>query len=112
MIAALLADLGVGLDEVLEAKPFQLHHHRHHGVFFVEEAVGAAAIPAQEGFVEPYGIRSVIGVGGFLPSGDVFALVLFFTAPVRHDVAMMFGTVALSLKATLIPYTYRAFAAS
>lgn len=109
MVAALFDELGVAFAEVLAADPTRQAHHRDHHVFFVEDARGSDVIPAQADFVVPYGIRSVLGVGGFLPSGDLFALLLFLTAQVGRGVADLFRTVALSVKATLVPFTYRVF---
>ena len=41
------------------------------------EAAGSPYIPAQEDFVQPVGIRSVLGFGGMLPGGDIFVVILF-----------------------------------
>jgi hypothetical protein len=110
MVAALFDELGVTFADVVAADPTRQAHHRDHHAFFVEDALGSGVIPAQDDFVVPHGIRSVLGVGGFIPSGDLFALVLFLTARVGQDVADLFRTVALSVKATLVPFTYRVFA--
>ena len=110
MVAALFRDLGFDMEVVLSPRPYQqLHHDRGRGVFYVADAGGNRAIPAQEEFVRPYGVKSVVGVGGFLPSGDLFALIMFLRAEVPRSVAEMFTTVGLSVKATLTPYTFRTF---
>ena len=48
-----------------------------YNVFHVPEAFDNPLIPAQEDFVLPYRIKSVLGFGGLLPSGDIFAVILF-----------------------------------
>lgn len=47
-----------------------------YGVFHVAEARESAYVPAQADFVVPYGIRSVVGFGGPLATGDLFAVIL------------------------------------
>jgi hypothetical protein len=51
----------------------------------------------------------VLGCGGVLPNGDMFALVLFTTIPVPEPTADLFRSLALSLKANLVPFTFRVF---
>ena len=53
---------------------------KNYNVFFVEDAIGSPYIPAQDDFVVPYGVRSVLGFGGLMPSGQVFAALLFTTS--------------------------------
>lgn len=111
MIASLFSQLGVDPAAVVE--PVGAHtislHHRDYDLFFVEDAEGSPMVPAQEGFVVPYGIRSVVGCGGMLPSGDLFALILFTRASLGPDTADLFRTLALSVKATIVPYTFKVF---
>ena len=75
-----------------------------YGVFYVREALGSPYIPAQD-FVARYGIRSVIGFGGILPSGDLFAVILFCRVPVSPDAADRFRTLALDFKSCLLRFT-------
>ena len=77
-----------------------------YGVFHVKEAQGSPYIPAQE-FVSRYGIRSVVGFGGVLPSGDLYAVILFARVPVDAAGADRFRTLALDLKSCLLRYTAR-----
>jgi hypothetical protein len=71
---------------------------KRHGVFHVEDALGSPYIPAQEEFVVPYGIRSVLGFGGLLFNGDLFAVILFSTVRVPATAADRFRTLALDVK--------------
>jgi hypothetical protein len=75
-----------------------------YGVFHVEDAAGSPYIPAQEGFVDRYGIRSVVGFGGLLPSGDLFGVILFCRVHVTLEAAERFRSLALDLKTCLIPF--------
>ncbi|HST60902.1 MAG TPA: hypothetical protein VLK84_19525 [Longimicrobium sp.] len=70
-------------------------------VFFVPEAEGSPFIPAQEGFVQPCGIRSVLGWGGVLHGGELFAVILFTRVAVPEQSAERFRHVALDVKAAL-----------
>ena len=75
-----------------------------YGVFHVHEATGSPYIPAQD-FVSRYGIRSVVGFGGVLPSGDLFAMILFARIPISASSADRFRTLALDLKSCLLRYS-------
>lgn len=77
---------------------------RTYGVFHVSEARHSPYIPAQEQFVVPYGVRSVVGFGGALRSGDIFAGILFSRVSVTRDVADRFRNVALDAKAALFEF--------
>src|ERR1700682_154025 len=73
-------------------------------VFHVAEVEGSAHVPAQDEFVRPYGIRSALGFGGMLPSGDLFAVILFSRTPINRETATLFQTVALSVKLAVLPF--------
>lgn len=111
MIAALITQLGVDIGTVVapgDAMTIELHH-RAYDLFFVPDAEGSPMVPAQEGFVRPYGIHSVVGSGGMLPSGDLFALILFTTQRLDEGTADLFRTMALSVKATIVKFTFKVF---
>jgi hypothetical protein len=111
MIAALVRELGVDEDIVLDP-PEELEtdlHLRQYNVFYVADAVGSPAVPAQTEFVLRYGIRSVVGFGGVLASGDMFAVILFTTVPVPEKALVSFRTLSTTVKALLVPHTYAVF---
>lgn len=111
MIAGLVSELGLDVSSLVapsEAQTITLHH-RDYDVFFVPEAEGSPLVPAQEDFVLRYGIRSVVGCGGMLPSGDLFALIVFARISLSPETADLFRTLALSIKATIVPYTFKVF---
>ena len=82
-------------------------------VFFVPDAEGSPFIPAQEEFVQPCGIRSVLGWGGVLHRGELFAVILFTRVMVPEQSAERFRYVALDVKAalSLVNTTFEAAAA-
>lgn len=74
--------------------------------FHVPQAVNSPYVPGQQDFVVPFGVQSVFGCGGLLPTGDMFALVLFAKVPVSKDSADLFKTIALSVKLALAPFDH------
>jgi hypothetical protein len=81
---------------------------RQYNVFHVPEAAGSPYIPAQEAFVVPYGIKSVLGFGGILPAGDLFAVIMFTRVPVHREVAEAFRTISLNVKMAIMRFGPRA----
>ena len=75
--------------------------------FHVPEARGSTYVPAQETFVIPYGIRSVVGLGGLFSPGHLFAVILFTTVPIPRHTADLFGPLALSVKLAILPVADR-----
>jgi len=73
-------------------------------VFHVPVARGSAYIPAQEEFVIPCGVSSVLGFGGLLPSGNLFATIMFSKVPISEEVALLFRPLTLSAKIALLPH--------
>jgi PAS domain S-box-containing protein len=106
MISQLIVQMGLEIGAVLSpTKELILEgDERAYGVFHVENAVGSPSIPSQN-FVVKHGIRSVLGFGGLLPSGDLFVMILFTRAHVSQETANLFRTIALSVKLVLLPFT-------
>ena len=106
MIARLIKDFGLELTDVIEPTPEVVRNlaGKTYGVFHVEEAVGSAAIPAQEDFVVKHGIRSALGFGGSLVSGDLFAVVMFSRVSISVATADRFRTMALDVKSLFFPF--------
>lgn len=107
MIAQLIHEFGLALTDVLQpsAEVMRRLEGKTYGVFHVAEAAGSAYIPAQAQFVERYGIRSVLGFGGSLMNGDLFAVILFTRTSISAQVADRFRAVALEVKACFVPFS-------
>jgi hypothetical protein len=108
MIARLLADLGVPL-ELVVAPPVSLGFlldqvHESFNLFHIERALGSPFIPAQDDFVKPYHVQSVLGVGNLMSDGELFVVLLFTRVFILHEVAELFRTLALSIKTALVPF--------
>jgi hypothetical protein len=109
MIAQLIKELGLDLTALLLPSPEIVRElaGKRHGVFHVENAVGSPYIPAQEEFVLRYGIKSVLGFGGILPNGELFAVIVFANVPVTAASADRFRTLALDVKSGFSRFSSR-----
>lgn len=104
MILQLLVQLGVDVARVVRPGTGLLldNSERAHNVFYVPRAEGSPSIPAQQQFVAPYGIQSVIGFGGIVSSGDLFAAILFVTVEIQPEVADLFKVIGLNFKLAML----------
>lgn len=109
MIAQLIRQLGVEIGLLVDPAPGLLVDVDQHtfNVFHVPVAEGCPYIPAQREFVLPYGVRSVVGFGGLLPPGELFATILFSKCRVSRAVAELFKTLALNVKVAVLPFAGR-----
>lgn len=109
MIAQLIKQFGVSVSTVLRPDPSLLldANETRHNVFYVPEALGSPYIVAQKEFVEPHGIASVVGFGGLVAAGDLFATILFSRVPVSRETADLFRIIGLNLKIALLPVARR-----
>jgi two-component system, NtrC family, sensor kinase len=106
MVSQLINQLGLTVSSVLKPnKEIILDaSEKTFGVFHVPEALGSPIIGAQHEFVEPYKVRSVLGYGGMLPSGDLFAVILFSRASISKQTAQFFQSLALHTKTALLHF--------
>jgi hypothetical protein len=106
MFSQLLTQFGVDLQTFLKPGSNLLVDQEQHGynVFYVAEAVNSPYIPHQREFVLPYRIQSVLGFGSLLPSGEIFAVILFSKVSIPREVADRFQTLALCSKIALLPF--------
>lgn len=109
MVYQLVRELGYEPAGLVHPDPelFSASDGRHGGVFYVAEAAGSEHVPAQHDFVEPYGIRSVIGFGGALPSGYFFVVVMFAKVPVSRRTAGAFAPLTFATLLALLPFVER-----
>jgi hypothetical protein len=106
MVAQLVRQFGLEANELLKPRPEMMVdlEQRQYNVFHVADAVGSPYIPAQDNFVVPYGIKSVLGFGGVLPTGDLFAIIMFTRVPIKREVAEAFRTISLNVKMAIMRF--------
>jgi len=106
MIMRLIEELGVDVESLISSSEPRARgtDSRTYDVFHVESALGSPFIPAQREFVEKYGIASVVGFGGLLRSGELFALILFSRHTIPARSAARFRTIALDVRSSLFAF--------
>ncbi|MHC4065145.1 MAG: hypothetical protein ACYSUQ_06630 [Planctomycetota bacterium] len=106
MVAQLVKQFGLEISTILQPDANVLldAEQKTLNVFHIPEAAGSPYIPAQTDFVQPLKIRSVVGFGSLLPSGDLFAVILFCRVNVSRDTADRLTTLALNVKETVLPF--------
>ncbi|MBE9092781.1 histidine kinase [Tychonema sp. LEGE 07203] len=88
--------IGTQRERFLKLEPAVLN------IFHVSEAKGSLLIPEQKSLIIPYQVKSVLGFGGLLPSGSLFAVVMFLKVKIPQNTAQMFKHLALSVKTALL----------
>ncbi len=105
MISQLFYQLGLDINNVLHPDPNFVAklESKIFNVFLVPDALGNPHIPDQEGFVVPSGIKSVLGFGSMLPTGNLFVLIIFSKVKIPRNTADMFKNLALSARMAVLP---------
>jgi len=106
MIAQLVRQFGLDLEQVVQPRGDVVGElgGKTYNVFYVPEALGSQAIPAQDEFVRKYGIKSVVGCGGIHLTGDLYAAILFSKVEIPPESADRFRNIALDLKLSIAPF--------
>jgi hypothetical protein len=106
MISQMIQQMGLEIVTIMQPDPAVVVDmtQKTYNVFHIPEATGNKYIPAQDDFVIPFGVRSVIGFGGILPSGNLFVIIMFSKVPVPRQTAEMFRSLALSVKVAVLPF--------
>jgi hypothetical protein len=109
MVSQLITQLGIDVGTVLKPDLSLVleMEQKTYNVFHVQKAAGSPFIPAQENFVIPYKVRSVLGFGGLLPSGDIYVVLLFTRVTISRDTADMFRNATMNLKVALLAFLDR-----
>ncbi|MEG4440916.1 histidine kinase [Microcoleus sp. AT9_B5] len=87
--------LGIERERFLQLEPAVLN------IFHVSQAKGSPFIPEQNSLIIPYKVKSVLGFGGLMQSGSLFAVVMFLKVKIPLSRAEMFKDLALSVKTAL-----------
>ncbi|MES0335468.1 MAG: HD domain-containing phosphohydrolase [Candidatus Magnetobacterium sp. LHC-1] len=111
MVSALLSQFGVDIHDMVHSNGQRhvIDTDKTYGVFYVYDATNNPLVPAQEEFVIPYGVKSVLGFGGELPTGEMFAVMMFCRVCLSDDIAAMFKTLALSVQYAIAPFKTSVF---
>ena len=106
MIAQMVRQFGLDTSSLMEANPEIIHEldQKTYNVFFVPDAHISPFIPAQAEFVVPHGVKSALGFGGVLPSGNLFAVIMFTRVTLPVETAQMFRTIALNVKMNILRF--------
>lgn len=105
MISNLIRMLGLDLNSVVNPDPsLTVAGFYPMSVFYVREAAGSPYIPAQENFVQPYGIGSVVGFGGLLTYSDMYSVIMFFKVTVEQEVAALFKDLGSAVEDLISTY--------
>jgi two-component system NtrC family sensor kinase len=106
MVMRLIEDFGLDVDTVIAGSvpAPRAGDTRTYDVFHIEEALGSPYIPAQRNFVVPHRIASVVGFGGLLRSGELFAVILFARVRIPVRSAVRFRTIALDVRSSLFGF--------
>lgn len=106
MISQLIKQFGLEVHDIIKPNENILVEmdKKPYNIFYIPFALESHFVPAQEDFVIPYGIKSVLGFGGMIPSGDLFAVIIFAKIFIPQDTANMFRTLALNVKMAILPF--------
>jgi len=112
MMRNLIKQLGLSVRSVVKPDPALLldMEQKTYGVFLVPKALDSPYIPAQKEFVVPYGIKSVMGFGGMLPSLDMFVTIMFLKVSISRETADLFKNLSLNIKLAVLPFEKTVFA--
>jgi len=105
MISELLSEMGLSTGSLVkpDANLMLDPEQTNFNVFHVPEAYGSPYVPAQD-FVTAFGVKSVLGFGGLLPSRNLFAVILFSKARVPRASAECFKSLGLMVKLAISPF--------
>jgi hypothetical protein len=110
MILQLIQQFGLEVSTVIDTAPTLITElpHKAFNVFYVAKALGSPYIPAQKEFVIPYQVESVLGFGGILPSGELFAVILFSKSAIPLKTANYFKWISAYVRIAMESFDRRA----
>jgi hypothetical protein len=106
MIARLINQFGIDVGAVMQPNPMLIGDlsKKTFNTFCVPEAAGSPYIPFQDDFVIRYGIKSVLGFGGVLSSGELFVVIMFSKVSIPSNTAEIFNRMAICVKDAVEPF--------
>ena len=111
MVSNLVKQFGLEINKLISPDPSCLSdlEQTTYNVFCVPITPGSPYVPAQNEFVIPYGIQSTVGFGGVLPSGNLYAVIMFSKVPISRETADLLKPLALAVKVSVLPYEQTVF---
>lgn len=105
-IAELISQLGLDIPTVLGVAPEKVLESEHKllNIFYIPNAKDSRFITEQDSLIIPYGVKSVLGIGGLLPSGSLFVVMIFLKVQVSKNSTEMLKNLALAIKTSLLPF--------
>ena len=106
MISQLIKQLGVEPGVFIQPDPdlFVYLEEEIYQIFYVADALYSPYIPAKKSFVAPFNIKSVLGCGGLLPSGDTFVVLMFLKAELPKATLDLLRHLTLNIKMAILPF--------
>ena len=92
MLSALLSQIGFCVSEVVKTHENIIINKEEHDfcVFCIEDVRESKLIPKQSEFVEPFGIKSVLGFGGHYKSNHIYTVIIFSREKISKEMAKLF----------------------
>ena len=106
MIARLINQFGIDVGAVMRPDPTLIGDlsKKTFNAFYVPDAVGSPYIPFQDDFVLRYGIKSVLGFGGVLSSGELYVVIMFSKVSIPSKTAEIFNGMGNWVKEAVKPF--------
>ena len=106
MIAQLVSQFGIEMGSVISPEPNVIGDlaRQTFNTFHIADAVDSPYIPAQDDFVKPYGVKSVLGFGGVLSSGELFVVIMFSKVSIPASTASSFRDLSANVKEAVEPF--------
>jgi two-component system, NtrC family, sensor kinase len=110
MVAQLVSQLGFDVASLITGANETLldQNEQTFNVFYIPTALGSPFVPAQD-FVSRYEVQSVLGCGGQLPDGELYAVIAFARTTISRETAELFKPLALAAKLALLPFLNATF---
>lgn len=106
MISELSRQLGLDIPTLLGIKRQMLQEleAKIFDVFYLSDAEYSPFVSEKNSLIIPYQVKSVLGFGGFLPSGNFFFVLMFLKIKIPSTTATQFKDLALGIKTALLPF--------
>lgn len=106
LISELIQQLGLDIPTVIGIEPEKMLkiEPKVLNIFYIRKAKESPFIPEQDSLIIPYKVKSVLGIGGLLPSGSLFVVLIFLKVEIFQQTAEMFRSLALAVKTALLPF--------